>query len=100
MTKRERLEEKKKKNFDKIEALRQQNIELYKELCLLSDKKQWFTEMEEECTVSVRPKKTETHLIGRIHWNEFFMDQGFPDDESKGIWVLRQRIVRVDGEWR
>ena len=57
MTKRERLEAKRESNFDKIEDLKKQNIELAKELCLLSDEKQWFTEKEEEHVVSKRPKK-------------------------------------------
>lgn len=50
--------------------------------------------------ISKRPKKTETLLVGRIHWNEFFKNGGYPDDESKGVWIERSQVVRVNGEWR
>ena len=99
MTKRERLEAKRKSNFDKIEDLKKQNIELAKELCLLSDEKQWFTEKEEEHVISKRPKKTETFLVGRIHWNEFLKDESYPDDESEGVWIERSQVVRVNEKW-
>ncbi len=99
MTKRERLEAKRKTNFDKIEDLKKQNIKLAKELCLLSDEKQWFTEKEEERIVSKRPKKTEKILVGRIYWKEFFKDDDYPNDESKGVWIERSQVVRVNGEW-
>lgn len=100
MTKRERLEAKRKSNFDKIEDLKKQNIELSKELYLLSDKKQWFIEKEEEHTISKRPKKTETFLVGRIFWKEYFEDGSYPNDKSKGIWIERSKIVRINGEWQ
>ena len=99
MTKRERLESKKKKNFDKIEELKRQNIELTKQSFLLCDKNQWFTEENEERVVSKRPKKVETFLIGKIHWNEFFEDEAYPKDEIKGVWIERSEIVRINGEW-
>lgn len=99
MTKRERLEAKKLKNFDKIEELKRQNIELTKESLLLCDDKQWFTEKEEKHVVSKRPKKTETFLIGRIHWMETFKDEDKPDG-SGDIEIERSQVVRVNGEWQ
>ncbi len=98
MTKRERLEAKKQKNFDKIEELKRQNIELTKESLLLCDKKQWFTEENEEREVSKRPKKVETFLLGKIHWKETFKDEDKPDG-SGDVEIERSQIVRVNGEW-
>jgi hypothetical protein len=98
MTKRERLEAKKQKNFEKIEELKRQNIELTIESLLLSDKVQWFTEESEDRVVSKRPKKVETFLIGKIHWNETFKDKEKPDG-SGDVVIKRSQIVRVSGKW-
>jgi hypothetical protein len=99
MTKRARLKAKIKRNLDKIEALKKLNIELARESFLLCDKQQWYIEKEEERVISRRPKKTETILAGRIHWKEFYHDSDFPNDKSKGFWVERKQIVRINGEW-
>ena len=98
MTKRERLEAKKQKNFDKIEELKRLNIELTKESLLLCDKVQWFTEKNEDREVSKRPKKIETLLLGRIHWKETFKDEDKPDG-SGDVEIERSEIVRINGEW-
>lgn len=98
MTKRERLEAKKQKNFDKIEELKRLNIELTKESLLLCDKVQWFTEENEDREVSKRPKKAETFLLGKIHWKETFKDEDKPDG-SGDVETERSQIVRINGEW-
>jgi hypothetical protein len=98
MTKRERLEAKKQRNFDKIEELKRLNIELTKESLLLCDKVQWFTEKNEEREVSKRPKKVETFLLGKIHWKETFKDKDKPDS-SGDVEIERSQIVRINGEW-
>ena len=87
-----------KAKFDKIKQLEAEIIELRKEGMLLCDKKQWFTEAEEEVLICGRPKKYETRLIGRIHWMETFKDEGTPDG-SGDITLERKQTVRVNGEW-
>lgn len=82
--------------IDKIKQLKTEIIELNREAVLLTDKKQQFTEKEEEVLICGRPKKYETQLIGRIHWKDYFMD----DDTGEKIWINRTQIVRVNGEWQ
>ncbi len=79
------------------ESLKLKLTDLVKEDWLLSDKEQWFTEQEETEQVSKRPKKFETALVGRVHWNEFFQDGDKP--EGEGVTIERSKIVRVNGEW-
>lgn len=95
MTEREKIGEKFHENIAKILELEAQNIELQKQNYLLCDDKQWFVEKEEEVLVSKRPNRTDTMLIGRVHWKEFFKD----DSSEDGVWIERNRIVRVNGEW-
>lgn len=95
ITDRQKLRNKRVEIFDKIALLKKEDIELQKELCLLCDDKQWFTEQEE---THGRGKKKETHLYGRINWNEFFQDYTLP--EGEGVWITRSRITRIDGVWR
>jgi len=95
MTKRERLTQKMQQNFDKIEALEKANIELQKELFLLCDKEQWYTEKEETKTISHRPKRYETALVGRINWNDDFIDE----DSGEVITIDRSQVVRINGAW-
>lgn len=98
MGKREYLEAKKQKNFNKIEELKRDNIELTKKTLLLCDEKQWFTEENEDREVSKRPKKMQTFLIGKIHWIETFKDED-KKDGSKDLKITRSQVVRIDGEW-
>jgi len=95
MTKRERLESKISKNKEKIKALNAEIIELRKEGLLLSDKEQWYTEAEEEITLSKRPKKTAIALMGKVNWNEDFVDE----DTGEVVTITRSQYVRKDGEW-
>lgn len=83
-----------------IRELRNQIQELYQQDCLLCDDEQWYTEEEEVTVVSKRPKKTEKHLIGRIHWISSFRNEDYPEDDARG-WtkVERTEIVKVDGKW-
>ena len=62
---------------------------------LFSDEKQWFTEKYEERIVSKRPKITRKILVGRVHWNEDFKDEG----SGEVVTITRSRVVRMDGEW-
>jgi len=99
MTKRERLAQRKENILKKIEVLKQQYKDTTHDELLLNDKRQWFTESVELCTVSKRPKKQEEMLIGKINWVEFFYDQAFPKDKSKGVSIPRHKVVRVNGKW-
>ena len=98
MRRRSTLIKLEKAKFDKIKQLEAEIIELRKEGLLLSDKKQWFTEAEEEVLICGRPKKYETKLIGRIHWIETFKDED-QQDGSNDIKLERKKIVRVNSEW-
>ena len=80
----------------KIKTLRKEILDLNRESALLSDKKQWFTEENEEILICGRPKKYETRLMGRIHWNEDFFDE----DDGTAITIERSALVRVNGEWQ
>jgi hypothetical protein len=95
---REQIENQRKANFEKIEALKCENIELARQALLLSDGKQWFTEEIEH-----HPRRRyergsnelDGKLVGRIHWKENF------DDEDTGdvLEIERSQIVRINGEW-
>lgn len=95
---RNEIEQKKRDNFDKIESLKRENIELSRQSMLLSDEKQQFTE-----EIESHPKlkymrdanKLDGKLVGRIHFIDHFMDE----DAGKEISVNRSQIVRIDGEW-
>ncbi len=82
-------------NNNKIKQLEKENIELFKQDCLLCDKFQHFTETEEEVIVCGRPKKTEVRLRGFVHWKENFIDE----DTGKSFSVERKRLVKEYGEW-
>ena len=62
-----------------------------------SDDEQWYIEEEETHEVSKRPKKSETFIIGRIHWKESFMDEDKPNNP---LIIERSRIVKVNGDWK
>lgn len=90
--KRKQIIDQIRKNSAKINALREVNKKLERQHLLLSDKQQQYVEKEE--TVG-RGKNKRTHLIGRVHWKEYFMDE----DTRQSILINRSRIVRQDGEW-
>ena len=92
------IEQKRKENFDKIEALKRDNIELAKQSILLSDEVQQFTEEIEshpKYKYQCKPNYLDGKLVGRIHWKESFKDE----DTGKSIEIERSQIVRIDGEW-
>ena len=98
MTKRERLELKKEKNFALIEEIRRENIELTKELYLLSDEKQWFREEVEshpKQPYQRKPHFLDGKLVGRICWNDVFKDE----DSGETVTIERSEVVRVNGVW-
>ena len=95
MKTRKQISEKVKKNVAKIEALKSENLELLRESYLLCDKKQNFTEVEEDVLICGRPKKYERKLIGRVHWVEDFVDE----DTGSVFSINRSQIVRINGEW-
>lgn len=101
MTKRQRIQQKITKNLDKIRELNKQNAELEKEALFFCDKEQWFTEEIEEVKVrDGRKIRKEKWLIGKVNWKEFFKDESYPNDPTKGIWITRSEVVRVNGEWQ
>ncbi|WP_183560667.1 hypothetical protein [Mucilaginibacter sp. SP1R1] len=79
-------------NSDKIKSLRNENIELNRLHLLLTDKTQQYTEQEESFG---RGKSKTTHLIGRVHWKEYLVDE----DTHKKIQIPRSCIVKKDGQW-
>jgi len=79
-----------------IKKIKSEIRDLNIEAVLLCDKKQWFTEQEEEIVVKRRPKIIEKHLIGRIHWKEYFMDES----TGKKVTIERCQTVRIDGQWQ
>ena len=95
---RTEIEQKRKENFDKIEALQCDNIELARQAILLSDEEQQFKE-----EIESHPKGKyqrianwlDGKLIGRIHWVEEFKDE----DGGPSTFINRSKIVRVDGRW-
>ena len=79
-----------------------EELEAKRELLILediqfSDDEQWYTEEEETHEVSKRPKKSETFIIGRIHWKESIMDEDKPNNP---LIIERSRIVKVNGDWK
>ena len=82
--------------YEQIKKLKKEILELERENLLLCDDEQWFTEKEEDVIVSKRPKKTEKHLIGRVHWQQGFKDE----DTGEMIMIDRNEVVRVDGVWQ
>jgi len=97
MTRKE-IQQKRKENFDKIEALKLENIELTKQAILLSDEEQQFTE-EIESHPRAKYQREDNYLdgklVGRIHWIEQFKDEA----DGTFINVNRSRLVRINGEW-
>jgi len=93
MTKREKLTWKLNAIYKKLDVLNEQHIEIKKQLLLLSDDKQQYSEKLE---VYGRGKNKKEYLIGRIHWKEDFVDE---DNPKNVVTVDRSRIVRENGEW-
>ena len=92
------IDQKRKENFDKIETLKRENIELAKQAILLSDEEQQFVEKIESHPREKWQRKDnylDGKLVGRIHWKEEFKDES----DGSSIFINRQRVVRVDGEW-
>lgn len=95
---RNEISQKRKENFDKIEALKLENIELAKQAILLSDEEQQFTEEIESHPRQKWQRKDnylDGKLVGKIHWVEEFKDES----DGTSIFINRSQIVRVDGEW-
>lgn len=83
------------KKEELIKSLENEIVNLNREGALLSDKKQQFTEENQDILICGRPKKYETRLIGKIHWREGFTDQ----DTGEVVFIDRSQVVRVNGEW-
>lgn len=94
--KRYQITKKIKAKMDQIDKLKSDILDLRRQDALLSDKNQQFTEKEEEVLISVRPKKYEKKLVGRVHWKERFHDE---DDPKNSFVIPRSKIVRINGEW-
>lgn len=95
---RNEIQQKREANFSRIEELRLENIELARQAFLLSDENQWFTEKIESYPKSKyqrKPNFLDGKLVGRINWNENFMDE----DTGDVISIERTQIVRINGQW-
>lgn len=80
---------------EQIKNLQAKIKQKQRELTLLCDNEQWYTEEWENVTISKRPKKIEKQLIGRIHWLESFVDQ----DTGEVIDIQRTMMVSRDGHF-
>lgn len=79
-----------------IKQYKSEIIELERELLMMSDSEQWYSEnMTTVIEKDGRKKNKVERLIGRVHWNEDFKD------ESTGeiITIERSQVVKVDGKW-
>ena len=88
-----------KKIEETEEKIRFYQVELQKikeENLLFSDEQQWFVEKEEEVKFRQNRKVvTENKLIGRVFWKQRFLDE----DTGKAIEVVRNQIIRENGEF-
>ena len=95
---RDEIKQKRVENFNKIDALRLENIELAKQAILLSDNEQQFKE-EIEFHPRLKYQRTDNYLdgklVGRIYWKEEFKDES----TGESIFIDRTKIVRINGEW-
>ena len=73
---------------DEIDLLKIESLQI-------CDPEQTYEEKEEEFIVKKRPLTKETHMIGRIHWLEDFIDE----DTGDIVTINRSRLVRRDGVW-
>lgn len=85
-------------NYNQINTLKNEIVELQKQAILLSDEEQQFTEEVEyhpKTKFQRKPNYLDGKLVGRIHWVENYKD------ESDGtlIPIKRTRVVRINGEW-
>lgn len=93
---REALRAQADQNVKKIKALKDENIEIGKQLLLLCDEEQWFTEKMETITQREGRKKIKVdRLIGRIHWKEDFKDES----TGETVTIERSEVVRIDKDW-
>lgn len=80
----------------KIEMLEARKRELVIEHYQICDGYSWYREMEEQWKKNRRSKETETVLVGRVCWNEDFIDE----DTGNVVTILRTEVVRINGEWQ
>ena len=85
-----------KRKIAQIKKIEKEMEALFIQDMLFCDKKQWYKEQEEDVVISRRPKKIERQKIGRLFWKEKFVDE----DTGKGVFVERQRVVRINGVWQ
>lgn len=87
-----------KENKEKIVSLKEQNLELQRQECLICDDSGFFTE-----EIESHPKRKwqrEVHpwdgkLIGRRHWFDNFTDEY----TGQVVTIERSEVVRINGEW-
>lgn len=89
---RKQIENKIKKNEQRIKHLNQENRNLYLESFLISDKDQQYSEVQIEIG---RGKNKESVLMGKITWKEDFIDE----DTGDVIEIERSKFVRRNGIW-
>lgn len=90
---RKQLRKRMYENIEKIAHLHKENNDIKKQMMLLTDKEQQFSEKKE---VHGKGKNKKEYLVGRIQWKEDFVDE----DTDEVITIERSAIVRVDGEWK
>ncbi|WP_185273868.1 hypothetical protein [Chryseobacterium indologenes] len=89
---RKQIENKIKKNNDRIKAIKQQNRELFLASLTISDKDQQYHEAQIEIG---RGKNKEFVLMGKITWKENLVD----GDTGDVIEIERSQYVKRNGEW-
>lgn len=94
MTTRKKIEQRVKRNLERIKKLELENTELKRQAMLMSDEDQWFTE-DDNFNPKMRYKGKPVHSVGRVHWKESVIDE----DTGDVIELERCKTVRINGEW-
>jgi len=96
MTKREELQEKIRLNEIRMTELDNENSNLQIECHKISDDKQQYSEqIEKIARRDGRKKVYDNVLIGKIHWQENFIDE----ESGDVISISRHRVVRRNDRW-
>lgn len=90
---RKQIHKKLLENFQKIEALKREKIELEIQNMLLCDDVQQYYECEVE--IKKRGKVIGKQIHGCIKWVESFKDEATGDNIS----IERTQVVRINGVW-
>ncbi|ASK29709.1 hypothetical protein CEY12_06145 [Chryseobacterium sp. T16E-39] len=89
---RKQIENRIKKNEDRIKSINQQNRDLFLQSLLITDQEQQYSETYIEIG---RGKSKESVLMGKITWKENCIDE----DTGEVITIERSQFVKRNGDW-